>query len=173
MAVAGRPTQRSLRYAGATFPDHQARLEDYLLTNRQPVQIFNYWGDVFTSAHSRHHTSSRVMHSSLRAVNGIHSCYYDRDSGLAYTLCRFELLAVRQHCKIAVNLQITPATEVRRVQNIMPVYISTWPHAFGLQLCKSQYAIYGILSLRTRSQTTGVSGVCRQVCHYTPDFFGA
>ena len=47
------------------------RLEDYLLTNRQPVQIFNYWGDVFTSAHSRHHTSSRVMHSSLRAVNGI------------------------------------------------------------------------------------------------------
>ena len=40
------------------LPDHQGRLEDYSLTNR----IFKNWGDVFTSAHSRHHTSSHVLH---------------------------------------------------------------------------------------------------------------
>ena len=45
-----------------TLPDHQDRPEDYSLTNRQPMQIFKNWGDVFTSVQSRHHTSSHVLH---------------------------------------------------------------------------------------------------------------
>jgi len=39
------------------LPEHKAVLKTYSLTNRW---IFKNWGDVFTSAHTRHHTNSQI-----------------------------------------------------------------------------------------------------------------